>query len=518
MSKSPTMLIILDGFGIGKEYKGNAIELANTPNFDKLIRENPNTQLDASGLSVGLPDGQMGNSEVGHLNIGSGRIVYQELTRISKSISEGDFFNKEEFLAAIENAKNNKSKIHLIGLVSDGGVHSHNTHLYALLELMKEQNFKDVYVHVILDGRDVSPTIGMTHVKELIGKMEELKVGEIATVSGRYYAMDRDKRWERTELAYNAMVEGAGQYHMDPLKAVIQSYDMEVTDEFIKPIVIIDDEDPVATIDTGDSIILFNFRPDRMRQLTRAFVDYDFKGFERKKIISSFTVTMTDYDRTILNVHRAFTSETLRNTLGEYISNKGLSQLRVAETEKYAHVTFFFNGGREEPFINEDRSLIPSPNVSTYDLKPEMSAYEVKDAVLENINSDKYDLIILNFANPDMVGHTGNVNATITAVETVDECLGQIIELLERKGGKALITADHGNAENLLEENGSPVTSHTTNKVPLILFGIKDVELRKGILADLSPTILDIMGLEKPEEMTGKSLIISQEGRNEFNS
>lgn len=507
MSKSPTMLIILDGFGIGKKYKGNAVYLGNTPVFDGLLKEYPNTQVSASGLSVGLPEGQMGNSEVGHLNIGSGRIIYQELTRISKSIVDGDFFEKEEFLAAIENAKTNNSKIHLIGLVSDGGVHSHNTHLYALLELMKKHNFNDAYVHVILDGRDVSPTIGYTHVKELKDKIEEIGVGEIATVSGRYYSMDRDKRWERTELAYKALVLGEGNHHIDPLKAIEESYNDKVTDEFMIPTVINGSDGPVATVDTGDSMILFNFRPDRMRQLTRAFVDYEFDGFERSKVVSTFTVTMTDYDKTILNVHRAFRSETPRNTIGEFISHKGLNQLRIAETEKYAHVTFFFNGGREEPFINEDRCLIPSPKVATYDLKPEMSAYEVKDAVLENIKSDKYDLIILNFANPDMVGHTGDVAATIKAVETVDECLGEIVDLLEKKGGKAIITSDHGNSESLIEEDGSPVTSHTTNKVPLILFGMKDVQLKEGILADISPTILDIMGLEKPEEMEGKSLI-----------
>lgn len=507
MSNSPTMLIILDGFGIGRDYEGNAVYLGETPNFDRLVREYPHTQLDASGLSVGLPDGQMGNSEVGHLNIGSGRIVYQELTRISKSISDGDFFEKEEFIASIENAKENNSKIHLIGLVSDGGVHSHNTHLYALLELMKKHDFYDVYVHVILDGRDVSPTIGKTHVKELIEKMGELKLGKIASVSGRYYAMDRDNRWARTELAYNTMVLGEGKHHENPLEVVVESYDKDTTDEFIMPTVITHDEKPVATIDTGDSIILFNFRPDRMRQLTRALVDYEFDGFERKKEVSTFTVTMTDYDKTILNVHRAFRSETLRNTLGEYISHKGLRQLRVAETEKYAHVTFFFNGGREEPFMGEDRVLIPSPRVSTYDLKPEMSAHEVKDTILENIKKDEYDLIIINFANPDMVGHTGSIPATIKAVETVDECLGEIISLLESKNGKALITSDHGNSENLLEKDGSSITSHTINKVPLIFFGNKNVELRKGILADISPTILDIMGLEKPYEMTGKTLI-----------
>lgn len=507
MSKSPVMLIILDGLGIGKDYEGNAVYLGQTPNYDRLIKECPNTQLEASGLSVGLPQEQMGNSEVGHLNIGSGRIVYQELTRISKSIVDGDFFHKEEFLAAINNAKENKSKIHLIGLLSDGGVHSHNTHLYALLELMKINEFKDAYIHVILDGRDVSPTIGKTHIKELKDKMDEIGVGKIATVSGRYYAMDRDKRWARTELAYNAMILGQGKHHTNPLDLVLESYDKDITDEFIMPTVITQDEKPVATVDTGDSLILFNFRPDRMRQLTRAIVDYDFDSFERKKEVSTFTVTMTDYDKTILNVHSAFTSDSLINTLGEYISHKGLSQLRVAETEKYAHVTFFFNGGREEAFMNEDRILVPSPKVSTYDLKPEMSADEVKNVVLENLNEGKHDLIIVNFANCDMVGHTGSIPATIRAVETVDQCLGEILALLGEKGGRALITSDHGNSEDLLENDGGPLTSHTTNKVPFILFGKNNVELREGILADISPTILDLMGLEKPDEMTGQSLI-----------
>lgn len=507
MTKTPVMLIILDGFGIGKEYAGNAVKLAKTPNIDKLFSEYPNTTLEASGLAVGLPEGQMGNSEVGHLNIGSGRIIYQDLTKISKSIVDGDFFEKREFLEAIENAKRNNSKIHLMGLVSEGGVHSHNTHLYALLELMKKQNFSNVYIHVILDGRDVSPTAGIEDVKDLTRKIDEIGVGKIATISGRYYAMDRDKRWDRTKLAYDAFTLGEGNESNDPILTIEKSYSQNITDEFIIPTVIKENDKPIATVDNNDSIIFFNFRPDRARQITRAFVDENFEGFERIKKVNTFYVTLTEYDRTIKNVKIAYTDESPINTLGEYISKIGLSQLRIAETEKYAHVTFFFNGGIEEPYTNEDRILIPSPKVATYDLQPEMSAIEVKNEVLNRLKMDKYDLIILNFANPDMVGHTGVVSATIKAIETVDSCLGEIIELLIEKGGKALITSDHGNSEMLLNEDGSPVTSHTTNKVPLILVGDKYVELEEGILADLAPTILELMKLDKPKEMTGKSLI-----------
>ncbi len=504
----PVMLIILDGWGIGKEYEGNAIYLANTPNYDRLIMDYPNTKLEASGLAVGLPEGQMGNSEVGHLNIGSGRIVYQELTNISKSIEEGNFFNKEEFLQAIENAKKNDSKLHIMGLVSDGGVHSHNTHLYGLLELCKRHGLEEVYIHAFLDGRDVPPTIGKQHLQELEDKIDEIGVGHIATVSGRYYAMDRDNRWERTKLAYDAMVLGRGKMDSSPVEAVQKSYDEGINDEFVVPIVITKNNKPIATIDSGDSIIFFNFRPDRARQITRAIVDEEFNGFEREKKVDTFFVTMTEYDKTIENVYVAFKPEKPKNTLGEYISSLGLNQLRIAETEKYAHVTFFFNGGREEPYENEDRVLIPSPKVATYDLKPEMSAIEVKDEVLNRLNMDKYHLIVLNFANPDMVGHTGVVEAAIKAVETVDACLGEIIDLLIKKEGKALITADHGNAEMLIDErDGSTITSHTTNKVPLIMVG-EDGKLKEGILADLAPTLLDMMGLEKPKEMTGESLII----------
>ena len=508
MAKKPVMLIILDGFGIGKEYAGNAVKLAKTPNIDRLFLECPSTSLVASGEDVGLPPGQMGNSEVGHLNIGSGRIIYQDLTKISKDIKDGDFFNKNEFLSAIENAKLNNTKIHLLGLVSSGGVHSHNTHLYALLELMKKQDFHNVYIHAILDGRDVPPTIGKEDIKELMDKIDEIGVGNIASISGRYYTMDRDKRWERTKLAYDAFVLGKGKEASAPIEVIEKSYGEKITDEFFIPTVIVENNEPVATIDNNDSIIFFNFRPDRARQITRAFVDEEFEGFHREKKVNTFYVTMTEYDSTIKDVHVAYTDEAPINTLGEYISQSGLNQLRIAETEKYAHVTFFFNGGIEEPYLNEDRVLIPSPKVATYDLQPEMSANLVKEEVLNKLNMDKYDLIILNFANADMVGHTGIVPATVKAIETVDSCLSEIIELLVDKGGKALITSDHGNAEILIDEkDGSPVTSHTNNKVPLILVGDKDAKLSEGILADIAPTLLELLGLEKPKEMTGNSLI-----------
>ncbi|NLJ78002.1 MAG: 2,3-bisphosphoglycerate-independent phosphoglycerate mutase [Tissierellia bacterium] len=504
----PTILMILDGWGMGKEYSGNAIHLAKTHNLDRLFKEYPSTRLKASGSAVGLPDGQMGNSEVGHLNIGSGRIVYQELTRISQAIEDGDFFEKKEFIDAIDNAKDNNSKLHIMGLVSDGGVHSHNSHLYALLELCKANDFHDVYMHCFLDGRDVPPTIGKRHIMELTDRIEDIGIGRIATISGRYYAMDRDMRWERTQLAYDAMVSGVGKRDISPVEAIRKSYEDGINDEFIVPTIITEGGEPIATIDDGDSIIFFNFRPDRARQITRAIVDEDFKGFERKKEVETFYVTMTEYDANIGNVHIAFGTEKPEDTLGEYISNLGLSQLRIAETEKYAHVTFFFNGGREEPYNKEDRVLVPSPKVATYDLKPEMSAPGVKDEVLNRLKMDKYDLIILNFANPDMVGHTGVVEASIKAVETVDRCVGEIISLLVEKGGKAIITSDHGNAEMLIdEEDNSPITAHTTNDVPLILVGEGDVNLREGILADIAPTLLDMMGLEKPEAMKGRTLI-----------
>ncbi len=507
MAKKPVMLMILDGWGLGKDYPGNAIYKSKTPNFHRLMKECPSTSLAASGLAVGLPEGQMGNSEVGHLNIGAGRVIYQDLPRISKDIEEGVFLKKEIFLAGIENAKQNKSKVHLIGLVSDGGVHSHINHLYGLLQMMKNQGQSQVYVHAILDGRDVAPKAGKGHIEELVKKMGEIGIGEIATISGRYYTMDRDKRWERTELGYDAMTLGLGKKEIDPVKAIENSYIQGITDEFIQPTVIMDGNKPMTTVEDGDTIIFFNFRPDRARQITRAFVDKEFIGFKRKKTASTFYISMTEYDKTIDNVHVAYRSTPPVNTLSEYISFQGLNQLKIAETEKYAHVTFFFNGGIEEPYLYEDRVLIDSPKVSTYDLKPEMSAYEVKDNLLERIRMDKYDLIIVNFANPDMVGHTGIIPAVKKAVETVDSCLGEILDLMKEKGGISLVTADHGNAEKLLDEGGNPVTAHTTNEVPLILVGKENVKLRKGKLADLAPTLLDLMGLDKPKEMTGQSLI-----------
>lgn len=509
MLKQPVMLMILDGFGIGKKYPGNAVELAQKPNYDRLKKQYPYTTIKASGLSVGLPEGQMGNSEVGHLNIGSGRIVYQELTRITKEIQEGAFFNKKEFLDAIDNAKKHNSAIHLIGLVSDGGVHSHNTHLYALLQLMKRHNFDNVFVHVILDGRDVPPSIGSSQVQELLDMMDEIGVGKIATISGRYYTMDRDNRWERVVLAYDALLLGQGQLYENPIDAIEESYKRGVNDEFVLPTVITEDGRPVKVIEDNDSIIFFNFRPDRARQITRALVDEDFNGFVRKKKVKTYYVTMTEYDKTIKNVHVAYTNDPLVNTLGEYVSSLGKTQLRIAETEKYAHVTFFFNGGRELPFENEDRALIPSPKVATYDLKPEMSASGVKDEVLKRIRSDKYDLIILNFANPDMVGHTGVIPAAVKAIETVDTCMGEVVELMEEINGKLIITADHGNAERMLDENtGAVVTAHTSNEVPLIMVGQGQVDLRDGgILADIGPTLLQMMGLPKAKEMEGNSLI-----------
>lgn len=509
--KNPVMLMVLDGWGLGTEYEGNAIHLANKPNFDKYSKIYPTTKLKASGMAVGLPEGQMGNSEVGHLNIGGGRIVYQELTRISKSIEDGDFFQNEEFLKAIDNVKKNGSKIHIMGLVSDGGVHSHNTHLYGLLELFKRQGLKNVYIHAFLDGRDVSPVSGSGFLSELEEKIRKIGVGKIATVSGRYYAMDRDKRWERVKLAYESIVLGKGKYDDNPVEAVKKSYSEEITDEFVVPTVITEDGKAIATVDDDDSIIFFNFRPDRARELTRAIVDDEFDGFHREKKVKTYYVTMTQYDKTIENVHVAYKPEKYKNTLGEYVSSIGMKQLRIAETEKYAHVTFFFNGGVEEPNNNEDRVLIPSPKVATYDMKPEMSAFEVKDEVIKRLQMDIYDLIILNFANSDMVGHTGDLKAAIKAVETVDICMGEIVEEVIKRNGKLIITADHGNAERMIDEDGNPVTSHTTNEVPCIVIGEGDVKLREGILADISPTLLHMLNVQIPKEMTGKSLIVEED-------
>lgn len=502
--KKTLALIILDGFGYNPNEYGNAIKAANTPNIDALFAKYPHTLIGASGMDVGLPDGQMGNSEVGHTNIGAGRIVYQELTRITKSIKDGDFFSNPALKAAIENCKKNHSALHLMGLLSDGGVHSHNAHLYGLVEMARENGLNEVYIHAFMDGRDVPPTSGKDFLADCQAKLEEIGVGKIATVIGRYYAMDRDNRWDRVEKAYAAMVYGEGEQCADPVAAAENSYAQGVTDEFIVPTVCTKG----ATIKTNDSVVFFNFRPDRAREITRTLVDDDFSGFTRRNgRIPVYFVCMTQYDATMPNVDIAFKPQSLTNTFGQYISDKGLTQLRIAETEKYAHVTFFFNGGVEASFPGEDRALINSPKVATYDLKPEMSAYEVTDEVVSRINSGKYDVIILNYANCDMVGHTGVFDAAKAAVEAVDTCLGRTVEAILAQGGAALITADHGNADQMYEPDGSPFTAHTTNLVPLILVNV-DASLKgHGKLADLAPTMLDILGLEQPVEMTGESLL-----------
>lgn len=511
------MLIIMDGWGYGKDYPGNAVMLANTPVFDNNIKTYPNTSIKASGLDVGLPDGQMGNSEVGHMNIGAGRIIYQDLTQITKDIEEGVFFENKALVDAVKSAKEKNKALHLIGLASYGGVHSHLTHLFALLKLAKLNDLKEVYIHAILDGRDVSPTSAISDIKDLQDKIDEIGVGKIATINGRYYAMDRDRRWDRIEKAYNSMTLGEGKKVTDPLKSIQEEYDKSTqenntTDEFMPATVIVDEnQNPVATINDEDSIIFFNFRPDRARQLTRALVDEDFDGFERKKRVHNHYVTMTTYDKTIENVIIAYPPKVIKNTFGEVVSNAGLRQLRMAETEKYAHVTFFFNGGVEVPYEGEERILVPSPKVATYDLKPEMSAPELAQKAIERIESEEPKAIILNFANPDMVGHTGIIPAAIKAVETVDEMVGKLIKVGLEHGYEFLITADHGNSEQLIDfETGKPYTAHTTNIVPLI-YVAKDTEnvtLKDGgRLADLAPTMLDILGIEQPVEMTGQSLI-----------
>ena len=508
--KKPVVLCIMDGFGYNPSDYGNAIRAAKTPRLDEIFNNNPMTYIGASGMDVGLPDGQMGNSEVGHTNIGAGRVVYQELTRITKSIQDGDFFTNDAFIKAVENCKKNNSALHLIGLLSDGGVHSHNTHLYALIELAKKNGLDKVYVHCLLDGRDVPPTSGVEYIEELENKMSETGAGKIATVMGRFYAMDRDNMWDRVGMAYNAMVNREGIEADDALTAVKKSYETidgdgkHLTDEFVMPTVV----KGGAPIASGDSVIFFNFRPDRAREITRTFVDPDFTGFERKEFFPLYYVCMTQYDAEMPNVDIAFKPETLTNTMGEYLSKLNKTQLRIAETQKYAHVTFFFNGGEEKTYPGEDRILIDSPKISTFDLKPEMSAYEVCDAACEQILSGKYDVVILNYANCDMVGHTGIFDAAVKAVEAVDECVGRLTDAVMKMDGVILITADHGNADKMYEDDGSPFTAHTTNPVPLAVVG-KDCKLKQsgGRLCDLSPTMLDIMGLEQPKEMTGVSLI-----------
>ena len=502
MNKTPTTLIIMDGFGLAPAADDNAVTLAKTPVLDGLFRDYAHTTLSASGLDVGLPAGQMGNSEVGHTNIGGGRVVFQDLPRISRAIEDGSFFKNEAYNKAMDDCLKNNSSLHLYGLLSDGGVHSHIEHLFALLQMAKDKGLTKVYVHCFLDGRDVSPTSGKGFVQELQDKCAQLGVGKIATVMGRYYAMDRDKRWERVQMAYDAMVYGEGHHSSDPVAAVAESYANGITDEFVEPVVI----DPDGTISDNDSIIFFNYRPDRAREITRAIVDPDFDGFAREFFPTTY-VCNTEYDASMPNVLVAWPRIAVKNGLGEYLSSMGMTQLRIAETEKYAHVTFFFNGGVEKQYPGEDRVLVPSPKVATYDLQPEMSAFEVCDKCVERIESGAYDVIILNFANCDMVGHTGVLEAAVKAVETVDTCVGRVVDATLKMGGIAMVTADHGNAEDMKQPDGSPMTAHTTNLVPFILCGA-GTELRSGRLADIAPTILDVMGLACPPEMDGETLIV----------
>ena len=511
MSKKPVVLMILDGYGLNDNCDHNAVCEGRTPVMDQLMSQCPFVKGNASGLAVGLPDGQMGNSEVGHLNMGAGRIVYQELTRITKSIQDGDFFDVPEFLQAVENCKKNHSALHLWGLVSDGGVHSHNTHIYGLLELAKRNGLDKVYVHCFLDGRDTPPASGKGFVEELEAKMKEIGVGKVASVMGRYYAMDRDNRWDRVERAYNALTKGEGKTAISAADGIQASYDAEVNDEFVEPFVVVEDGKPVAVVNDHDSVIFFNFRPDRAREITRAFCDDEFKGFAREKRLDLTYVCFTDYDDTIANKLVAFKKESIVNTFGQYLADHNMTQARIAETEKYAHVTFFFNGGVEEPNKGEDRILVPSPKVATYDLQPEMSAPAVCDKLVEAIKSGKYDVIIINFANPDMVGHTGIEDAAIKAIETVDACVGRTVDAVKETDGILFICADHGNAEQLVDyETGTPFTAHTTNPVPFILVNADpSFKLREGgCLADIAPTLIELMGMEQPKEMTGKSLLV----------
>lgn len=517
MNYRPVVLVVLDGWAMGKHRNGNAIALASVPHFKEFWHHYPHTLLAASGEAVGLPAGQMGNSEVGHLNLGAGRVVYQELTRITRAIRQGDFFQNPAFRKAIDQVKKSGGSIHLMGLLSDGGVHSHLDHLFALLQLCKEQGLPRVYVHGFLDGRDVPPQSAETYIRAVEDKMRELGVGVLASVSGRYYAMDRDKRWDRTKMAYDALVYGQGEKAENALQALEQSYAADKTDEFVVPTVILKNGKPAAVVEERDAVIFFNFRPDRARQLTRAFTERDFAGFDRgPNPVFPYFVTMTQYAEDIRNVDVAFRPEEIKNTLGEVVSRAGLTQLRLAETEKYAHVTYFFNGGEEKPFPLEERQLIASPKVATYDQKPEMSAYEIASYAVEALLKKRPDFAVINFANPDMVGHTGNLPATIKAVETVDGCLGQLVKAVQQLGGAMIITADHGNAEEMIDqETGTPQTAHTTNPVPFILITPRGNELKLragGALCDVAPTALQLLGLPKPEEMTGKSLIVSLQG------
>ena len=513
MSKKPSVLLILDGYGLNDKCEANAVCEGKTPIMDQLMSQCPFVKGAASGMAVGLPEGQMGNSEVGHMNMGAGRVVYQELTRITKEIEDGDFFENEALLTAVKNAKENNSSIHFMGLLSDGGVHSHNTHLYALLELAKREGLQKVYVHCFLDGRDTPPASGKEYIEELQAKMKEIGVGQIGVVSGRYYAMDRDNRWDRVEKAYLALTKGEGVKGTDAAQAVQASYDDGKTDEFVLPTVIEKDGKPVTTVQDKDSVVFFNFRPDRAREITRAFCADEFDGFDREKRLDLTYVCFTEYDETIPNKIIAFHKVSITNTFGEFLAAHHMKQARIAETEKYAHVTFFFNGGVEEPNEGEDRILVKSPKVATYDLKPEMSAYEVCDKLVEAIRSLKYDVIIINFANPDMVGHTGVEAAAIKAIEAVDECVGRAVDAIKEVDGQMFICADHGNAEQLVDyETGEPFTAHTTNPVPFILVNADpSYTLREGgRLADIVPTLIELMGMEQPEEMTGKSLLVKK--------
>ena len=517
MANAPKVLLILDGYGLNDKTEGNAVAQAKTPVMDKLMKECPFVKGNASGMAVGLPDGQMGNSEVGHLNMGAGRIVYQELTRITKEIQDGTFFENPGLLEAVENCKKNNSALHMYGLVSDGGVHSHNTHIYGLLELAKRNGLDKVYVHCFLDGRDTPPASGKDFVEELEAKMKEIGVGKVGVISGRYYAMDRDNNYDRVEKAYLALTKGEGNKANSASEAIQKSYDEGVTDEFVVPVVVCENGEPVATVKDGDSIIFFNFRPDRAREITRAFCDDDFKGFDRKRLDIKY-VCFTEYDPTIPNKSVAFHKVEVTNTFGEWLAANGLKQARIAETEKYAHVTFFFNGGVEAPNEGEERILVNSPKyVPTYDKKPRMSAYTVCDKLSEAITaknedgSSKYDVIICNFANPDMVGHTGVLAAATEAIEVIDKCVGEIVEFVKEVGGTMFICADHGNAEQLIDyETGEPFTAHTTNPGPFILVnGPEGKKLREGgCLADIVPTIIELMGMQQPAEMTGKSLLV----------